>query len=274
MTLKCTRSSPQSSPQSASRSVAQSVSLSPAIRLHKAADAEVSKHRRHRQRNQKTKVRIMVLRSLTQRRAHPPGARSGGNSKNPEENPSQLQPQRPRQPDQPSANRLVELLATLLQPPPCLSNLSSRPRNLLRHPNPGSLSLPLAHRRSHTWTCSTRARIGALFRLRTRRRIRRRRRIHSHHQRLSRRTSPHTKRTTESNRIHTGKCSRSPSARESPPDSSPSESTPPAFIASNPSRRIDKSIGIKRTGGQRNEKYSLDGRRLLCGRSRISGVGL
>jgi hypothetical protein len=176
----------------------------------------------------------MVSCGLPQRRTHPPRARNRGSSENPKENSSKLQPKCPRQPDQPSARRFLKLLAALFQRLPGLSHLTCRPRHLLRHPNPGIFSRPRSTRRIHS-RIHTRASIGARLGLRTRRGVRRGRRIDSHHKRLSRRTSPDTKRTTELDPIHTGKCSRSLPARETL--RAPNKHSP-AFIASNPSKRI------------------------------------
>jgi len=175
-------------------------SLSPAVRLYKAADAEVAKHRRHPRRDQKAHVRVIVRNRLMQRCAHLPRVSGSEHGKNPEENPSQLQPQRTRKPDQRSAHRLAKPLTAFLQPLPRLSHLRCRPRSLLPQPNPGRLYLTgcSSRRRSRS-----RNRLRTLFRFGSRRWIRRRRRIHRRHQRLDRCTSPDTKRTAKSHRIHT-----------------------------------------------------------------------
>ena len=178
----------------------------------------------------------MVPHGLMQRRAHSPRARNRRNSKNPEKNSGQLQPQRSRQPHQPSAYRFVELFAALLQPLPRLFYLSGGTFDRLRYPSPGSISPLRIHWRIHA-PIRTRIQDRALSRalLCICCRVRRRRGIHGHHQRFSRCPSPNTKRTTKSNRIHTQKCSPSSPARETL--RTPNKHRRP-FIASNPSRRI------------------------------------
>ncbi len=81
-------------------------------------------------------MRVMVHRRLMQRRPHLPRAPGSEHSKNPKENPSQLQPQLPRQLHKRPPHRLAEALAALFQPFPCLSHLRCRSRSLLSQPNP------------------------------------------------------------------------------------------------------------------------------------------
>jgi hypothetical protein len=183
--------------------------FAPAVRPCKAADAEVAKHRRHPRSHQKAHRRIMVRRRLMQRRPHLPRAAGSEHREYPEENSSQLQPQRPRKPGQRSTHRLAKPLTAFLQPLSSLPHLRCRPRGLL--PNPGRL---------HFTGCGSGRRsrrrnlLRSLFRF-GRGRVGRRRRIHGRHQRFSRCTSPDTKRTAKSNRIHTSKCSRSRHTHES-----------------------------------------------------------
>ena len=145
-------------------------------------------------------MRVMVRRSLTQRRPHLPRPRGSEHSKNPEENPGQLQPQRARQlhqaaptPPRQSACRPPSGPAPSAAPAPSSERPSPPAVQRRPPPYPKPQSDPLRH-----WN-----RTRSLFRLYLRRRVRRRRRIHGRHQRLGRCTGPDTKRTTKSNRIHT-----------------------------------------------------------------------
>jgi hypothetical protein len=128
--------------------------------------------------------------------ASPPRAGSRKHCKDPEEHPGQLQPQLPRSLHHRPPHRLAKTLAPALQPLSRLHHLRRRPRRLLAQPRSGRRTrLRLRSAVRSRRTCST-------ARNTLRRRIRSRRRIHRRHQRLRRRTSPNSKRTTESNRIH------------------------------------------------------------------------
>jgi hypothetical protein len=87
-------------------------------------------------------MHIVVSSRLMQCCPHLPGSPTGEHSKDPEENPSQLQPQSTRRLSQRPPHRLAKSLATLFQPFPSLSHLSSLSRSLLPQPNPGGLRLP------------------------------------------------------------------------------------------------------------------------------------
>ncbi len=145
-------------------------------------------------------MRLMVRSSLKQRPPHLPCPCGGEHSKNPKENPRQLQPKRTRSLRERSPHRLAKAFAALLQALPRLSHPRRSPSGLLTQPCRGGLCF--ARNRSRTRS-STWSRARGLFRLHLRRRIRRRRRIHGRHQRLRRCTGPDTKRTAKSNRIHT-----------------------------------------------------------------------
>jgi len=178
MPLKCTRRR------------RQLASPAPAVRLHKAAHAEVSKHDRHRHSNQQTHMPVAASRGFVQRCPHLPCVHRSKHSKNPKENPGQLQPQCPRQPHERPPHRLAKPPATLLQPSPRLPYLSGSPRGLLYQPTARSSALIRSCRRSRSSRPrssrprSSRSRSSrgtcrrTLFRLGLRRRIRRRRRIH------------------------------------------------------------------------------------------------
>jgi len=208
MPLKCTRRR------------RQLASPAPAVRLHKAADAEVAKHRRHRHRNQKATMRVVVRSRLTQRRLHLPRSRGSEHSENPEKNPGQFQPQRARHLHQRPPDRLAKAPAALLQAPSRLSHLRRSSSGLLPQPCSGGLSFARSRSRTRVGSWN---RTRSLFRLYLRGRVRRRRRIHGSHQRLGRCTGPDTKRTTKSNRIHTSKCSRSRHTRKRVPHQASNE---------------------------------------------------
>jgi hypothetical protein len=211
MPLKCTRRRGRLAPSG------------PAVRLDKAADTEVAKQRRHPHSDQKAHSRIMVRRGLMQRGPHLPRAAGSEHREYPKENSSQLQPQCSGKSGQRPTHRLAKPLTPFLQPLPGLPYLRCRPRGLL--PNPGRLRLT---GRSSRRRSRNRNLLRTVFLL-CRGRVRRRRRIHSRHQRLGRCTSPDTKRTAKSNRIHTSKCSRS----RHPYESSTTQQTPLTFAASN-----------------------------------------
>jgi hypothetical protein len=204
MPLKCTRWPGRLAP------------TAPAVRLHKAAHAEIPKHSRHRNRDQKLHVRLMIRCRIKDGPPQPPCSTSSKQGEYPEENPGQLQPKRAGRLRQRPPHRLAKAPASFLQPLLALHHLCRRSRNLLSQPHSGRLRLP--RRSTRRRTSRSRSRLRSLLRLRSRRRIRRRRCIHSRHQCLGRSTSPDTKRTTESNRIHTPKCSCSHHTRDSLPN--------------------------------------------------------
>jgi hypothetical protein len=259
MPLKCTRCRQRLPPPA------------PAVRLHKAADAEIAKQRGHRYSDQKTPLPAMIRSRLIQRRPHLPGSGSSEQRKNPEENPSQLQPQLPRQLHKRPPHRLTEAPAALFEPFPRLSNLCCRPRSLRSQPNSGGLCFTRSRRFS--WSRSRRLNgTRSLLLLRNRRRIRRSRCIRCRDQRLRCRTSPDTKRTTKSSRIHTSKCSRSRHASESLDRRSRNVVTHRRIQRCKTDRSSEESESEHEEGSQRHEKYSLDGRWNLRSCSRLPGL--
>jgi len=199
----------------------------------------------------------MVRTRLMQRRVRLPGVPSSKHSEYSEKNPGQLQPEHPRQLHQPATHRIAKALATLLQPLPRLSHLGSCPRGLLSQPDSGSLPFSRSDRSpSRSFALSLFCRYG-------RGRIRRSRRINGCYQRLGRRTGPHTKRTTESDRIHTQKCSPSHRTGES---LRPQTGNAAELRCIQP-RKTHRRCQSKR--GPENEECSLDSGWVLCGGSRL-----
>jgi hypothetical protein len=218
-------------------------------------------------------MRVVVRSRTIERPPHLPRVPAGKHGKYPKENPSQLQPKHPRQLHNRTPRRLAKPSAALLQPLPGLSHLSRCPRRLLPKSHPGSRHLPRSGRRRPTRVRPTHLR--RLFCLDARGRIRRRCRIHRRHQRLSRRTSPDTKRTTESNRIHTKSVVVPPRPGKALRINTPYHKPPQSFTASNPSESsVSGRAGIRNEGGQRDEKCNLDGRRILRSGNWFSGIGL
>ena len=217
-------------------------------------------------------MRILIPRRFTESRPALPRGAPGKHGKYPKENPSQLQPQHARQLHNRPPRRLAKPSAALLQPSPSLSHLSRCPCRLLPKSHPGSLHLPRSGRRRPT-------RVRRLFCLDVcldaRGRIRRRCRIHRRHQRLSRRTSPDTKRTTESNRIHTKSVvvpARPVKALRINTPYDKRRSPLPHPIPQKVSYLAQPESETKR--GQHDEKYNLDGGRILCGGNWFSGIWL
>ena len=183
MPNKCTR-------QPTSPACPQLASLTPATRLHEAADAKIPKHHRHRRSHQQMHMSIMIPRSLSQLSAHLPRITDRKRREYPKEDPCQLQPQLPRELHKRPPHRLAKPFPTALQPLSRQHHLLRRLRSLLPQSSSGRVS-------SNT-------RCPGFYRSLPRaRRVRRCRRIHSGHQSLSRRTSSKPQRTSKSNRIHT-----------------------------------------------------------------------
>jgi hypothetical protein len=228
MPNKCTR-------QPTSPARRQLAALTPATRLHEAADAKISKHHRHRHSQQQMHVRFMVSGSLMQSTTHLPRATGSRHSKDPKENPRQFQPQLPRQLHERSPDRLAKPLPAALQSLSGQHHLRRLLRSLLPHPS---------RRRLRRNTRRARP-VRSLPRARW---VRCSGRIHRGHQRLSRRTSPKPQRTSKSNRIHTQSVAVPPASTKKPCPAStqlPSSfhSTTHRFSAS---RNQNKKEGVNR----------------------------
>jgi hypothetical protein len=143
---------------------------------------------------------VMIRSSLMQTRPQLPGPRRSKQRKDSKEDTRKLQPQNTRQPRKVPPYGLPKPFAPASQTLFALKHLHRRLDGLIHqsspHGNRSWLRSPLLNRPT-----STLSRPG--------RRIRRSRRIYSSYQRLRSRTGPHSKRTTEANRVHTQKCSRS-----------------------------------------------------------------
>jgi hypothetical protein len=137
---------------------------------------------------------VMIRSSLTQTRPQLPGPRRSKQRKDSKENTGKLEPQNTRQPRKVPPYGLPKPLAPASQTLFALKHLHRRLDGLIHQSSPHGgrswLRSPLLNRPT-----STLSRRG--------RRIRRSCRIYSSYQRLRSRTGPHSKRTTEANRVHT-----------------------------------------------------------------------
>jgi hypothetical protein len=149
-------------------------------------------------------MRIMIGRRLVHIAAHLPCCARRKYSKDPKEDPRQLQPQLAGQLHKRSPHRLAKALAALLQPPSCLNHLGRSPRGLLPQPTPRVFRFFCSRRRSRSLNP-----IPTLAGRCLRRRIWSSRCIHCSHHRLSRQPGTDPQHPPKSSRIHTCQCSRS-----------------------------------------------------------------
>jgi len=241
MPLKCTRVANHPAPPRDSLT-----SPAPPVRPHKAAHAEIAKHDRHPHRSQKMLMSLVIRTRLMPIRPHLPCATACKQREDPEEDPRKLQPQHAGQLHERPPHRFAKSFTSALQSLTCLSHLLCGSCRLAAQVGSGAL------RRSGLTGASRR------------RRIRSCRGIHRRHQRLRCCTSPHPKRTTKANRIH----SQSVASRRASENSSLLGRN--SAMKRNPSRLHLKGVSAperhahRNIGRQRNEKHSLAGRRLLC----------
>ena len=142
---------------------------------------------------------VMVRSSLVQASSQLPRSGRSKKRKDAKENTRKLQPKNPRQPPEVSPHSLAKLFATPRQTVFVLQHLRRRLHGLIHqsptHRSWSGFRSPFLNRPIPTLS-------------RSGRRIRRSRRIYSSYQRLRSRTGPHTKRTTEANRVHTQSVAR------------------------------------------------------------------
>jgi hypothetical protein len=180
----------------------------PARRPDKAAHAEIRKHQRHPQRQQKPHVRITICSRPMHRSAQLPGTNPCRQGKHPKEHPRKLQPEHPGESHKRPPDRLPKPLPTLLDAGSSLLHLRLSLLHL-RH----NLRPDLRHRRRRRNNPLLRRsprQALALHHGSLRRRIRSRSRIHRSHHRLRRQASPNPQHPSKPYRIHTGSVARPP----------------------------------------------------------------